>query len=400
MLYQYLAKDFSGKLVKGQIEAQDHRRALHLLREKELFVVEIKRVQVQTSFSLFKRRVGPKELSLYCSQLATMVSAGVSITRALAIVAEQTDNKLLKEATSNIIKELENGNSLSDSIKKHGQAFPQIFISLMEAGESGGMLDVILQRLASYFDSEREIREKLKSAMTYPSFIAAFALVALNLMLIFVVPNFINMYGDLGAGDQLPMITKILISFSSFLRSNIFWVIILLLLLVFSFSKLMEIPSVKIRWDYKKTSLPIFGKLLGKTALARFCRTMALMTASNVDIVSSLQLVSKAVENDNFGEEILDALAGIQEGGSLADEFKTSKFIDSLTLQMLKIGEETGSLDEMLEKMGRYHEEDVKYSSERLGSLIEPAMIIVVALMVGLILIAIMLPMFDMMQYI
>lgn len=399
MLYQYVAKNTSGDIVKGQIEAEDHDRALHLLREKKLFVIQLKRAQIHTSFSFLQRQVGPKELSLFCNQVSTMVKAGVPITRSLVTVAEQTSNKILKKAVTEIVKDLEGGNTLTESVKKHEEAFPQIFISLTEAGETGGILDTILERLAAYFEGEREIKEKVKSAMTYPLFIGGFALIAMVLMLIFIVPNFVSMFTDLGAEDQLPAITKMLIGLSDFFRYNIIGIFLFLAIALFGFNLIMKTPKVKIWWDYKKTTIPIFGKLMAKIAVARFCRTMALMTASGVGIVTSLQLVSKAVENDYFGEEILDALTGIQEGSSLVKEFTKSKFMDSLTLQMLSVGEETGNVDSMLEKIGIFYEQDVKYSTERLASLIEPMMIVVVALMVGVILMAVMLPMFDMLQF-
>ncbi|QNO16107.1 type II secretion system F family protein [Alkalicella caledoniensis] len=400
MLFQYVAKNITGELIKGQLDAEDSKRALHLLREKNLFVLQLKRAQLQTTIKLFQRKVGVKDLALFCSQTSTMLKAGVSITRSLQTVADQTENKLLKDAVTDVIRELENGNTLTDSVKKREDVFPQIFVSLVEAGEAGGVLDTVLERLSLYFESEREIKEKVKSAMTYPMFIGGFALVALVFMLAFIVPNFVSMFDQMGAGDELPLITKILISSSEFLQRNIISLILLICATIFGMRLLLQKPNIRIWWDYRKTRMPVFGKLIKKIAVSRFCRTMSLMTASSVGIVTSLQLVSKAVDNNSFGEEILDVLVGIQEGGTLVQEFKKSRYLDNLTLQMLSVGEETGNLETMLEKIGVYHEQDVKYSTERLASLIEPLMIVVVAIFIGLILAAVLLPMFDMMQHI
>ncbi len=400
MLFQYVARNKAGETIKGQIEAEDSKRALHVLRDMELFVLTLKRGRIQTSMRLFKRRASVKDLSLFCSQLSTMLKAGVPIIKTLSTVGEQTQNRVLKETISSMAKDLENGNTLSESVRKYDDVFPQVFQSLIEAGETGGVLDKVLERLANYFEGERELREKIKSAMTYPLFIGAFAIVAVIFMLTFMVPNFVAMFEEMGVGDKLPLITQILIGVSNFIQSNLILIGILTIVVILSSRIILQRPDIKIWWDYKKTQFPIFGKLIRKVAVARFCRTMSLLTASSVGIVTSLQLVSKAVSNDNFGEEILDVLLGIQEGGTLAKEFKDSKFVDKLTLQMLSVGEETGNIEEMLEKIGVYHEQDVKYTTERLASLVEPIMIILVAVMIAFILAAVMLPIFDLMQYI
>lgn len=398
MLFQYIAKNIEGELINGQLEAEDSKRALYLLREKKLFVIQLKRAQIHTPLKLFQKKVDVKDLALFCSQTSTMLKAGIPITRTLKTVAEQTENKLLKETIQDVNKELENGSTLTESVKKQSGVFPQIFISLVEVGETGGVLDDVLDRLTSYFESERELKEKIKSAMTYPMFIGGFAVIAVIFMIVFIVPTFVGMFEDMGAGDKLPLITKLLISLSDILRQQIFTIILLAGAFISSLRMLLQKPKIHLWWDFTKTKIPIFGKLIKKIAVSRFCRTMSLMTASSVGIVSSLQLVSKAVDNNSFGEEILDVLMGIQEGGTLVEQFKSSKFLDSLTIQMLAVGEETGNLESMLEKMGLYHEQDVKYSTERLSSMIEPVMIVTVAIFVGFILIAVMLPMFDMMQ--
>lgn len=400
MLFQYVAKNIAGEMIKGHLDAEDSKRALYLLREKKLYVLKLKRAQIQTSLRLRIKKVEVKDLALFCSQTSTMLKAGVPITRALQTVSEQTGNRVLKDALIDVLKDLENGSTLTESINKKEDVFPQIFVSLIEAGESGGVLDTVLDRLGDYFESEREIKEKVKSAMTYPIFIGAFAVVALIFILTFIVPSFVSMFEEMGAGDQLPFITQLLISFSGFLQRHIISVILFSGLTILALRALLQRPNIRIWWDFKKTKIPIFGKLIKKIAVSRFCRTLSLMTACSVGIVTSLQLVSKAVDNSSFGEEILDVILGIQEGGTLVNEFKKSRYLDNLTLQMLSVGEETGNLETMLEKIGIYHEQDVKYSTERLASLIEPIMIVTVALFVGLILAAVMLPMFDMMQII
>ncbi|SHJ68509.1 type IV pilus assembly protein PilC [Anaerobranca californiensis DSM 14826] len=399
MQFQYIAKNLAGETIKGQIEAEDQKRALHLLREQKLYVLNLKRARIQTGIKLFIKKVSVKDLSMFCSQLATMLKAGISITKSLNALGEQTENKVLKKTIKEIVKDLENGSTLKDSVEKHDDVFPQIFISLIEAGETGGVLDIVLERLALYFDGERELKENIKTAMTYPLFIGGFAIIVAIFMLTFMVPNFVSMFEEVGAMEHLPFITKLLIAVSDFLKQNLIILIIGIFVLITSLRFFFQKQNIRIWWDYKKTQLPIFGRLMKKVAVARFCRTMALMSASNVGIVNALQLVAKAVDNANFGEEILDVLVGLQEGGTLSSEFSTSKFLDNLTLQMLTVGEETGDLDQMLEKIGVYLEQDVKYSTKRMASLIEPILIIGVALLVAVILIGVMLPVFDILQF-
>jgi type IV pilus assembly protein PilC len=345
-------------------------------------------------------RANAKDLSMFCSQISTMLKSGVSITRALETVGKQTTKKALKQSIIEITKDLENGNTFSKSVAKHSDVFPPLFTSLVDAGEAGGVLDSVLERLAKHFESERQLKAKVKSSMTYPLFVCGFAIIALILMMIFIVPSFVGMFEELGAGDKLPFITKMLISMSSFIYQHIILLFIIMGLIIITLRLSLKKASVKLWWDYIKTKIPIFGNLIKKFAVSKFCRTMALMTASGVGMIQSLQLVSKSVDNNSFGEEILDVSIGIQEGGTLIGEFKNSKFLDNLTKQMLMVGEETGNMEDMLEKVGLFQEQEVKYTADRMASLIEPVMIVIVGIMVGFIVTAIMLPMFDMIKYV
>jgi type IV pilus assembly protein PilC len=400
MQFQYLAKNKEGEKIKGQIEAEDLKRALHMLREKELYVLQLRRAKIKTSFNLLNRKVSIKDLAMFCSQVGTMLKSGVSITKSLETVGGQTSKRALKQSIREITKDLENGNTFSKSIAKHEDLFPPVFTGLVDAGETGGVLDSVLERLAKYFENEREIKAKVKSAMIYPIFVCGFALIVLILMMLFIVPSFVELFEDLGAGDKLPLMTKMLISLSEFIQQRIISIFMITGLIVIALRLSLKKASVKIWWDYNKTKIPILGSLVKRVAVSRFCRTMALMTASGVGVVPALQLVSKSVGNDSFGEEIMDVLMGIQEGGTLVAEFRNSKFLDNLTLQMLAVGEETGNIDSMLEKIGLFHEQEVKYATTRMASLIEPVMIVIVGIMVGLIVISIMLPMFDMIKYV
>ncbi|WP_350344533.1 type II secretion system F family protein [Proteinivorax tanatarense] len=399
MNYRYIGKDTLGNVVKGNIEAENQQRALWLLKEKEVFVTKIKEVE-QTQSIGQKGRIKLKDMAIFCNQLSAMVESGVPVAKALKSLQQQTESKVLKRNLVEVVKDIEGGKSLSESLKEREGAFPQIFISLIEVGEMGGVLDVTLKRLAEFFEREKEINDKVKSALTYPAFIMAFSGIAIIFLLVFVVPNFVQMFVDMGVEDELPTITVVLISITDLLRQN-FITLIIIVLAAFILAKYLWVNEKIAKYiDGKKIHLPIFGSLLRKVALSKFTKTLAIMVQSGVDIVTALSLVSKTVENRDFEERILEAREHLREGTGLVEQLKANPFIDTMAIQMIEVGEETGSLDKMLDKVAKFNEDEVKHTTDRVSSLIEPIMIVVLAVIVAVILLAVLLPMFDLLHVI
>lgn len=395
-VYSYRARDFSGKVVSGQIQADDMNRAADLLREKKMIVLELAPGKAKKKgFSPFKKKSIPlKQFAVFCRQMATMTKAGVTIMSSISAIAAQSENPVLGDALTDIGLELETGKTFSEACYKHQAVFPNIFTSMVEAGEASGALDEVLERMAEYFENQAEIIEKVKSATTYPSFIGGAAVIVVIVLLMTVIPSFAQMFEDFG-GD-LPGITKLLMNISGFLQ-NYFYLIIPaivgLILLALKWSRTTKGRHTLQRFSLK---VPKFGIIIRNSAIARFCRSLGILVASGVPMVQSLEIVARVVNNVEYSSAILHARRGVAEGMTLSQGLSSSPHFTPMVLHMLKVGEDTGAMDEMLGRVADFYEDEVKYSVDRLSSIIEPIMILGLALIVGVILAAVMLPVFEM----
>ena len=395
-VYTYRARDFTGKTLKGQIQADDMNRAAELLRSKKLTILELAQgKEKKKTFAPFKKKSIPiKEFSVFCRQMATMAKAGVTIMSSISAIASQAGNPLMTKALLDISTDLEGGKTFSEACQKHKNIFPNIFISMVEAGEASGSLDTVLERMADYFESQSEIRQKVKSATTYPSFIGGLAVVIVIVLMTTVIPSFSNIFET--QGMELPLMTRILVSVSRFLQGYfyiIFPAIGVLIYLILRWSK-----TTKGRNKLQRISLkiPKFGVILRNSAISRFCRSASILVASGVPMIQALEIVARVVNNVEYSSAILHARRGVSEGMTLSQGLGNSPYFTPLVLHMLKVGEEAGALDEMLGKVADFYEDEVKYSVDRLSSIIEPVMILFLAGIVGVIMAAVMLPMFGM----
>ncbi|MDD4170490.1 MAG: type II secretion system F family protein [Desulfotomaculaceae bacterium] len=394
--FVYRARDQAGKLVKGKIEAENRNQAITLLRERKSFVVEIKEASYGVSISLdkiFQKKVSTRELAIMCRQLAAMTEAGVPILQSLSILTQQYDHKTLKETIIQVIRKLEGGKSLTESFKAFPRVFPRFMNSMLEAGEVGGALDQVLERLAVSLDREHELKEKVKSAMTYPAFVAAMAVLAIAMLLIIVVPQFVIMLTDMKA--PVPPATQMLIMFSVFLKNSWYVVLILIAGIVFSYRQAVQTgPGKKIR-DQIVLNLPVFGPLIRKIIIARFCRSLSTLLKSGVPILQSLDVVKNIAGNYAVIKSIEEAEDSIKEGQSISLPLQKSGVFPPMVTRMISIGEETGSVDILLEKIAGYYEREVEEMAARLSALLEPVLIVGIGGVVGLIILSIMLPVFS-----
>jgi len=323
-----------------------------------------------------------------------MVKAGVTIMSSISAIAAQAENPLMAETLSDIGKELESGKTYSEACQKHKEFFPNIFTSMVEAGETSGALDEVLERMAEYFEGQAEIREKVKSATTYPSFIGVAAIVVVIVLMMTVIPSFAGMFAE--SGMQLPFITQLLMTISEIMQ-NYFYIVFpaigVAIFLLLRWSK-----TTKGRHTIQRLSLkaPKFGVIFKNSAIGRFCRSLSILVASGVPMIQALEIVARVVDNVEYSSAILHARRGVSEGMTLSQGLGGSSHFTPLVLHMLKVGEEAGALDEMLSKVADFYEDEVKYTVDRLSSIIEPMMILFLAGIVGVILAAIMLPMFSM----
>jgi len=393
--YDYKVRDRSGALITGRLAGDSEALVLQRLRQMGMTPVEVKKAGtgMKMEINLRPGRVKLKQISVFCRQFATMVNSGLPILRALAILADQTDNKEFAQVLVQVRTDVENGSSLSAALGKHPKAFNNLFISMIKAGETGGVLDDVLLNLADQIEKEVELRRQIKSAMTYPVVVVALVSLILGAMLLFVVPQFETIYTDLGG--QLPLPTRILLGVSSAFRN--YWYIVALLggIGAFLFRRYKRTEAGRARVDAAKIRVPVFGPLFHKVALARFSSTLAMLLRAGVPILQALDNVKETVNNAVIAEAVEDVKASVREGESIAKPLAKHKVFPPMVVQMLAVGEETGAVDTMLDKVAEFYNNEVKATVEALTSLIEPLLIAVIGGCVGAAVIALYMPMFN-----
>jgi type IV pilus assembly protein PilC len=327
-----------------------------------------------------------------------MINAGLSLLRALYILADQSENKALAEITNQIRIDVEKGSSLSAALSKHPKAFNRLFISMVKAGEIGGVLDSVLMRLADTIEKQVELRRKVKSAMTYPAVVAVLVFLIVSAMLLFIIPMFESLYAELGG--KLPLPTQVLINISKICRQ--FWWLAGIggVVGVFLFRRWINTESGRGQWDAMKLKAPIFGQLVRKTALARFSRTLSALVRSGVPILESLDIVAETSGNTVVANAVRDTQGAVKRGEPLARRLEDHPVFPAMVVQMMAVGEETGALDEMLDKIADFYDAEVEATVDALTSLIEPLLIVVMGVCVGGMVISLYMPMFNIIKLI
>lgn len=396
--FAYKARNPAGKLVAGKLEAENRNKAIAQLRDRRFFVVELKEAPpVRTSIKLdklFQPKVGGRDLAVMCRQFATMVQAGVPLLQTISIISQQCENKTLKETMKKVGGNLEGGMSLTESMKPYPQVFPSIFTSMVEAGEVGGDLEHVLERLAVNFEKEHDMKEKVKSAMTYPTVVLVVAVFAVAALLIFVLPSMTKMLIDMKV--PLPVTTKIIMGISDFLRNYWYIVLALLAALAIAYKTGVKTERGKKIKDATVLKLPVMGPMVQKSIISRFCRSLSTLLKSGVPVLQALEVVKHIVDNHSVNMSIKDAERSIKEGNSFAEPIQKSQVFPPMVGTMMSIGEETGSVDTLLEKVADFYESEVDDMVARLSSMIEPILLVGMGVVVGFILISIMVPMFSM----
>jgi type IV pilus assembly protein PilC len=392
--YEYRVQDMAGKVVTGTLVADS--QALVVARLREMGYVPLRiglHKQGITREISFNRKVKLKELAVFSRQFATMVNSGLPILKALTILEQQTDAKLLSEAVSNIRMEIERGSSLSGALAKHPKVFSNLYVAMVRAGETGGVLEAVLERLAVNLEREVALRNRVRAAMTYPVVVLGFVTLILLAMLIFIVPQFKSIYASLHG--TLPLPTRILLGVSAVVTHQAPFLLVALGVLIFLGRRYIKSPNGRLKWDTLKIKAPVFGPLFHKTAMARFSRVFGVLHRSGVPILQSLEVVGEVVNNALISKAIGEVSEAVKSGESLAKPLGRHWVFPPMVVQMLAVGEETGSLDSMLDKIAQFYDEEVTSAVDGLTALIEPVMIFVVGGAVGLAVIALYLPMFN-----
>jgi type IV pilus assembly protein PilC len=399
--FVYKVRDRTGKIFTGSIEGESKEIVISKLKEMDYFVTSIKQgrgsFQFSTEITLFQS-VKLEDLTIFYRQFATMINAGLTIVKCLDILAEQAENKLLAKVLKEVKENIESGSTLAEAFSKHSKVFSNLYISMIKAGEIGGVLDEVLNRIADLIEKEYALRQKVKSAMTYPLFVLGAAVLMAIFLLIFILPQFATVFQSFGA--KLPALTMGLITLTRLF--NRFWYVLLIVIvaLVFALLAYTKTPTGRMNFDKFKLKAPIFGVILRKTAIVRFTQTLSTLIKSGVPILQALQVSSESIGNAVVALAVTDAKERIKEGQSISIPLAESGVFPPMVTQMILVGEESGELENMLINIATFYNQEVERAVERLTSVIEPIMMAFISLIIGTMIIAMYLPIFGMMNLI
>lgn len=390
-------KDSQGKTIKKKVEAMSPEQARTMLKQQYPAIGTIKPAGGEINLEFlenFLNKVTVKDKAVFSRQFSVMINAGVAIVRCLSVLGEQCPNPKLKKALVGISGEVQQGTNLSEAMGKFPECFDDLYVSMVEAGETGGVLDEVLNRLSQLLEDMARLQNQIKSAMAYPVAVGLLAVGAFLGMTIFLIPVFANIFKSIGA--ELPALTQFMLNLSDFLRSPLAVLPIFVIAgVVFAYQKYYATYMGRRQVDKMMLKLPLFGPLNEKTAVARFCRVFGTLTRSGVPIIQALQIVCNTIPNKIISDAIAGAMEEIQSGGMMSLALQRAKVFPSLAIQMISIGEETGELDSMMMKVADFYEDEVEQTVKALTSIIEPAMMVLIAGMVGTILLSMYLPMFK-----
>ena len=395
-VYQWIGTNRKNETRKGEMEASNESVVRSNLMRLRITPTKIKKKpkDLFENVSWLQPKVKEKDIILFARQFSTMIDAGLPIIQCLEILHTQQNNKTFKRMIKEIKEQVESGATLAEALKRFPKYFDDLFVNMIAAGEAGGILDAILRRLAGYMEKARKLKAQVKGAMTYPVVTLVIAIVVLGIILVFVIPVFQEMFSDLGG--ELPVPTQIVVRISEMVKSKILYIIIGLGLLGFALKKFYATEKGQDTVDDLLLKIPVFGELLRKVAVAKFTRTMGTMLASGVAILEALDIVAKTSGNRTIERAIYDVRSGIAEGRTMADPLAESGVFPAMVCQMISVGESTGALDAMLEKIADFYDEEVDQAVDNLTSLIEPFMLVFLGVTIGGLVVAMYLPIFKM----
>lgn len=396
-IYSYTVRDSAGRKISGTIEAENEYFVLEYLRRQNFLIIDIvqkKFRNISLSLPRINPRVNSKDLAIFCRQFAALINAGVPILTGINILKEQSENPILRNTLKKVMRNLENGNSMADSVRGFPGVFPDIFVSMLETGEKGGFLAQVMERLTIHFEREYQIKEKVKSGMTYPVAVLIIAFLAVIFMLIFILPHFVSVLQQ--TGSQLPWPTRIIMAVSFGLKK--FWWLLILVI----FGSMIVLKQVLRRTNTRKKidgivlQIPVLGMVTRKMIISRFTCSLGTMLGCGVPLTEALETVEKTIGNLVFAQGVAEARNNIIMGKKIAEPLAASGVFPLMAVQMIAVGEETGELDVLLEKLGLFYDLEVNETLNRLTSLVEPVMLVGVGVVFGFIIIAMMMPMFTM----
>ncbi|MCK5133037.1 MAG: type II secretion system F family protein [Candidatus Sabulitectum sp.] len=394
--FQWTGTNRQGRTLNGTMEAKSRGEVKELLESRGVAVTNIKGGFDMSTFGVIGSGVKGKELATFTRQFSVMINAGLPLVGCLQILGRQQENKVFKNMIIEVTNDVEKGGTLAESLGKHKKVFSELFVNMVAAGEQGGILDTILARLADYLEDAASLQSKIKSAMMYPLVVFCVVIVATLAMLLFVIPIFQKMFDDMGG--ELPQMTQVVVDMSEFVQHYIVFILLGMGTIIFAYNAYYKTKSGERVIDTIKLSLPVFGPINRKMSIARFTRTLGTLTASGVAILDGLNITAKTAGNRVISDAIMKARVSISGGENIAGPLEASGVFPTMVTQMIAVGEETGGLDEMLVKVADFYDEEVNVLVDGMASTIEPLMIVFMGGFVGFLVIAMYLPIFDMIQ--
>lgn len=394
--FKYSARDASGKVVTGELEARDSASVADILHDRGLVVVSVKASNSIDWERLNEINIGgipAKDKVVFMRQMATMVSAGLSITKSLEIMIQQAENPLFKKVLRNVLESVEAGKPLSVSFREQEEVFDPISLNLIQAGEESGNLSVILDKLATELEESQALASKIKSAMIYPIIILVVIVAVILVMMLVLVPSMEEIYSDFDA--ELPLVTRVLISMSNFVSSFWWAILLVIVMLVVGIKYYLSTEKGKRVWDKLVIKIPVIGGIVTKVQISQFTRVLSLLLSSGLAITKALELTAQALSNSVFRDTVLYAKEEVEKGGTLALPIGRSPAFPLLVTSMISVGEETGEIDAVLAKVASYYKEEVDTATENMSSVLEPVFLILIGGVIGFIALAVYMPMFE-----
>ena len=383
----------AGGTTTGEIEAQDRTAAVGELRKRAILTTKINEKAGGKTPSKAGGKAKDKEMAIFTRQFSTMIDAGLPLVQCLNILSEQSESKNLRDVTGLVARSVEQGSTLAEALRRRPRTFDELFVNLVEVGETGGILDTVFQRLAAYIEKAAALKRKVKSAMIYPASIMSVAFLVVIFMLTFVIPTFTKMFKDLGA--DLPLPTQVVVWLSEFVRSYILLIIVGAIGCVFALRAYYRTEKGRSIIDALLLKFPVFGTLIRKVAVARFTRTLGTLVSSGVPILEGLRITARTAGNRVVEKAVMQCRAAVTEGKTLAEPLKASGVFPPMVIQMISVGEQTGALDAMLSKIADFYDDEVDTAVGALMALLEPAMIVFLGVIIGGLVVAMYLPIFK-----
>ncbi|MEX2570183.1 MAG: type II secretion system F family protein [Gemmatimonadota bacterium] len=393
--FSYSARSPAGDIQTGEIELPTRDEVVTYLRRQRLIPVSVKAKPKEVSFS-FGSGVKTREIVVFTRQFATMINAGLPLVQSLTILAEQSENPRFATVITAVLNDIQAGQTLADALRRHPKVFTDLYVNMVAAGEAGGILDTILNRLAVFLEKNDALTRKIKGAMTYPAVVLVVVIGATTILLWQVVPVFANIFQD--AGMALPTPTRVVLAISEFLQSYIHWVFLGIIGIAIAIRQYYQTSGGRLAIDKLLLRMPILGSLIRKAAVSRFTRTLGTLVSSGVSILEGLEITARTAGNRVVHDAVMQSRKSIAGGATISEPLKKSGVFPPMVVQMINVGEQTGGLDEMLSKIADFYDDEVDAAVTALTSILEPVMIVIMGIVIGGMVVAMYLPMFDLIQ--